>query len=238
MQLYHINPILLTAAVIPAVYLLIRVYQADRVEKEPPLLLASLLFLGILSTSGALLAERFGTWVLSLFFTQETLLYRLLLYFIVVGGSEEGAKYLLLKLRTWRSPAFNFQFDGIVYAVFVSMGFALWENIGYVMHYGLGTALIRALTAVPGHACFGVFMGVWYGCAGKYERYGRQASSAVCRKLAFIVPALLHGCYDFTASMPGYRHFTIFLLFVVLLFTVSLRLVRKIARNDWYEGSF
>ncbi len=76
--------------------------------------------------------------------------YNVLLYFVVVALSEEGFKYLLLKKRTWYSSEFNCQFDGVVYAVFVALGFALWENISYVLMYGLGTAAIRAVTAVPG----------------------------------------------------------------------------------------
>ena len=50
---------------------------------------------------------------------------------------------------------------GKVYAVFVSLGFALWENISYVLHFGFQTAIVRSLTAIPGHACFGVFMGAF-----------------------------------------------------------------------------
>ena len=104
------------------------------------------------------------------------------MYFGVVAFSEEGAKYFLLKRRTWNSAAFNCQFDGVVYAVFVSLGFALWENISYVLMYGLSTALVRAVTAVPGHACFGVFMGVWYGLAKRLHGRERTArpSSAGC----------------------------------------------------------
>lgn len=90
---------------------------------------------------------------------QSSTAYNVLLYFVVVALSEEGFKYLLLKKRTWYSSEFNCQFDGVVYAVFVALGFALWENISYVLMYGLGTAAVRAVTAVPGHACFGVFMG-------------------------------------------------------------------------------
>jgi hypothetical protein len=45
---------------------------------------------------------------------------------------------------------FSQKFDGIVYAVFVSMGFAAIENIMYVFDYGYQTGLVRAFTAVPG----------------------------------------------------------------------------------------
>ena len=44
MFLLYMNPILIAAAVVPAVFLLIRVYRTDRLEPEPSGLLLSLLF--------------------------------------------------------------------------------------------------------------------------------------------------------------------------------------------------
>ena len=172
MFLFYVNPILIAAAVIPAIVLLRFVYKEDRLDKESPGLLLSLVIFGILSTFAAIVTEQIGETVLTLLLPQNSTAYNALLYFVVVALSEEGFKYLLLKKRTWYSGEFNCQFDGIVYAVFVSLGFALWENISYVLMYGLGTAAIRAVTAVPGHACFGVFMGAFYGLATyEYDGY-------------------------------------------------------------------
>lgn len=161
MFLFYVNPILIAAAVIPAIVLLRFVYREDRLDRESPGMLLSLVLFGILATFGALIAEQIGESVLALLVPPYTRAYNAILYFVVVALSEEGFKYLLLKKRTWWSQEFNCQFDGVVYAVFVSLGFALWENISYVVMYGLGTALVRAVTAIPGHACFGVFMGAF-----------------------------------------------------------------------------
>lgn len=145
MFLLYMNPILIAAAVVPAVFLLIRVYRADRLEPEPSGLLLSLILRGVFATVIAMMLEaRLGP-------AQERLCgkllpYNIIMYFVIVAFSEEGAKYILLRCRTWRSDAFNCQFDGVVYAVFVSLGFALWENLGYVAMYGLSTALVRAVT--------------------------------------------------------------------------------------------
>ena len=152
--------ILFLAAVLPAIFLIRKVYKMDTVEKEPVGLLVSLVFLAIGSILIAMAGEWLGGTVLSTFLMPDTVLYNLVYYFLVVGVSEELAKYLILRLRTWKAPAFNCRFDGVVYAVTVSLGFALWENIAYVMQYGFTTAVLRAVTAIPGHACFGVFMGV------------------------------------------------------------------------------
>ena len=224
--------ILIVAAVVPAVYLLIRVYRADRLEKEPAGLLISLVVLGIASTALAGIAEEFGEELLLELFPEEGLAFNILLYFVVVAVSEEGFKYLLLKIRTWKSPQFNCQFDGVVYAVFVSLGFALWENISYVLYYGFGTAVARAITAVPGHACFGVFMGVWYGVAKRYDLAGFAEESRRARRMSLMIPILLHGVYDFIATMESELMGIVFLAFVSWMFGAALKLVKKTSAAD------
>ena len=233
-MLFYGDLIQIAAAVLPALFLLYKVYQADRIEKEPPGLLISLVLYGILATGLAMVAEMVGGTVVGVLFPENSLLYRLFFYFGVVALAEEGAKYVLLKRRTWYSPAFNYQFDGLVYAVFVSLGFALWENISYVAMYGLQVALLRAVTAIPGHACFGVFMGVWYGLAKKFERRGDQEKAQRYCRMAFLVPAFLHGSYDFIASMESGLWSLLFVIFIVTLFVVALRLVKRQSAYDRY----
>ena len=232
MIFFYTHPILIAAAVIPAVFLLVHVYRADKLEKEPAPLLISLVLYGIAATFIALLLERFGSWLLGRYFPENSTPYNVLMYFGVVAFSEEGAKYFLLKRRTWNSAAFNCQFDGVVYAVFVSLGFALWENISYVLMYGLSTALVRAVTAVPGHACFGVFMGAFYGLAKRYDNFGDEYRSRRCRRLAVLVPVLLHGTYDFIATYEYDGYAWIFVVFVVLLFAAAYRRIKKLSRDD------
>lgn len=233
-MLFYGDLIQIAAAVLPALFLLYKVYQADRVEKEPTGLLISLVLYGILATGLAMVAEMIGGTVVGMLFPENSLLYRLLFYFGVVAMAEEGAKYVLLKRRTWYSPAFNYQFDGLVYAVFVSLGFALWENISYVAMYGLQVALLRAVTAIPGHACFGVFMGVWYGLAKKFERRENPEKARRYCRMAFLVPAFLHGSYDFIASMESGLWSLLFVIFIGVLFVVALRLVKRQSAYDRY----
>lgn len=228
------NLVLIAAAVIPAAVLLVKVERADKLEKESPRLLLSLIAFGVVSTVLAAAGERAGVWLLDGLFDSESLLYRLLLYFGVVALSEEGAKYLLLRRRTWNDPEFNCQFDGVVYSVFVALGFALWENIGYVMTFGLNTALIRAVTAVPGHACFGVFMGAWYGMAKRCEGAGDPEGVKRMRRRALLIPLLLHGFYDFAATSTREGMSLVFLGFVVAMFITASRTVKRFSANDSY----
>ena len=226
--------ILVAAAVIPALILLVRIYRLDRLEREPVSLLLKLLVLGVLSTALASISEQLGDIALAYFFPESSLAYRILLYFVVVVLSEEGLKYLLLKKQTWRNPHFNCQFDGVVYAAFVSLGFAIWENIAYVLRYGMATAMARAVTAIPGHACFGVFMGVWYGVAKRQEMWGYPEQAKSSRILAVILPALLHGLYDFIASQQQEGLSLVFVGFVVLMFVMAYSLAKRTAYSDRY----
>jgi RsiW-degrading membrane proteinase PrsW (M82 family) len=229
---YHV--ILIAAAVIPAIFLMIRVWRADRLEPEPPRLMLNLVTAGVISALIALCSERILSFVLDSAVASNTLLYQVLLYFVVVAVSEEGAKYFMLRRRTWRNPEFNCQYDGLVYAVFVSLGFALWENISYVLHFGFKTALVRAVTAIPGHACFGVFMGVFYGIARRLENEGRHGASKLCRRFGLLISILLHGAYDFIASMETEQGSWYFAGFVAVLFVLSFILVGKTAKKDRY----
>lgn len=226
------NWILILAAVIPAIFLMVKVYRSDRLEKESPALLRSLAVAGVLSSLLALVEERVLSAILGAAVPAGTVLYNVILYFVIVAFSEESSKYIFLKKRTWLSPEFNCQYDGVVYAVFVSLGFALWENISYVMSYGFSTAIVRAVTAIPGHACFGVFMGVFYGIAKKYDRLGAQGKSKFFRTLSFLIPAFLHGTYDYIASLQQMQSGWYFVIFIAALFTVSLTLVDQSSGND------
>jgi protease PrsW len=112
--------------------------------------------------------------------------------FAVAGFTEELFKFIALYVLIWKSPDFNDKYDGIVYATFVSLGFAGVENVMYVLQSGFNTGLMRAFTAVPAHAIFGITMGYYFGMARFYRK--RQTE---LKLKALWVPILLHGIYDF-----------------------------------------
>ena len=224
--------VLVIAAVVPAIFLMIQAYRSDRLEKESPRLLWSLVKAGIFSSLIALVAERVLGFLLDLTVPKDSVLYNAILYFVIVAFAEEGAKSFMLRRHTWNTPEFNCRYDGVVYAVFVSLGFALWENISYVMSYGFTTAIVRALTAIPGHACFGVFMGVFYGIAKKYDYANTQGKMKFFSILSVVIPALLHGTYDYIASIESGTWY--FVGFVAVLFAVSYLLVGRMSKKDQY----
>ncbi|MDO4938746.1 MAG: PrsW family intramembrane metalloprotease [Lachnospiraceae bacterium] len=224
--------ILIIAALIPAIILFIKVYRSDRLEKESPALLWSLVTGGILSTLLAMVEETVGQWILDSILPDGGVLYDVIMYFVIVAIAEETSKYIFMRRRTWNSPEFNCTYDGVVYALFTSLGFALWENISYVLNFGFSTALVRAVTAIPGHASFGVFMGVFYGLAKKYEKHGDAAKSKLLCFLGIAAAALMHGTYDFLATQSSEKGSVYFLIFVVALFAAAYFLVNKFSKND------
>lgn len=232
----YYNYLLIAAAVIPAVFLMIRVYESDHLEKESPSLLYILVRAGILSSLLALVEERIFCYVLDQYVEPNTVKYNVILYFCIVAIAEESSKYIFLRKNSWNCREFNCLYDGVVYAVFVSLGFALWENISYVLNFGLTTAIARAVTAIPGHACFGVFMGVFYGISKKYDYAGDSFKKGLFTVLTLLVPVLLHGAYDYIATLEQQNGGWYFLAFVAALFILSYILVGNMSKKDEVIG--
>ncbi len=234
MQLFtgDFNPILIAAAVIPAIILMILVYKTDKLEREPIGSLIRLVFYGMLSTLLASALETAGEFLLGLFCRSEAV-YRILLYVVIVGIGEELCKFLLLKTRTWTLESFNCRYDGVVYAAFIALGFALWENIQYVLLYGFDTALIRAVTAVPGHCSFGVFMGIWYGSARQAAADGDDAKARRALFLSVLLPGLVHGAYDLIATSETDLSL-LFIPCVLVIFVLAYLNIKKASKNDEY----
>ena len=225
--------ILLAAAVLPAAFLLYRVYKMDTIEKEPWSILRKLLLWGALSGIPAALVESLLTGVVQNLLEEGTLLYNFVFGFIVAALVEERFKFFFLYKFTFKNPAFNYRFDGVVYAVFVSMGFAILENVLYVFQGGLGVALSRALLALPLHAACGVYMGIAYG-QQKVNSLYKSASFGSVARACLPVPILIHGFYDSCAfSAENYPIFLlVFVVFVILMFLMVYRSLKRESARD------
>ncbi|MBQ0146680.1 MAG: PrsW family intramembrane metalloprotease [Lachnospiraceae bacterium] len=226
--------LLIIAAVIPAIVMMVKVYRSDRIEKESPQLLWSLIVGGVLSTLLALIEETVGQWILAALIPEDSPAFNIIMFFVVVAISEETSKYIMMKSRTWKNPEFNCQYDGVVYALFTSLGFALWENISYVLSYGFSTALVRAITAIPGHASFGVFMGVFYGAAKKASANGDEKKSRLLRFVGIFAAVIMHGAYDYLATMADNTGSWWFLVYMIALFIVAFITVSKASQKDTF----
>jgi RsiW-degrading membrane proteinase PrsW (M82 family) len=182
---------LLFVATTPIIVIIIYIYIKDKYEKESKRILAYTFLLGA---------------VVSIFIT--TMLYGLfdLLFpkpddlsvwqqfikaFFIVAFIEEFSKYVIVRYYNQPRKGFNEPFDGIIYAVMVSMGFAAVENIFYVFEGGMEVALLRAFTAIPAHATFGIIMGYFMGKA----KFSKNIVKWNLIGLSFAI--LFHGAYDF-----------------------------------------
>jgi RsiW-degrading membrane proteinase PrsW (M82 family) len=220
------------AAVLPAAILMRYIYRKDKVEKEPPALLVSLLLFGVAAALVSIVLESVGSRILSSLRDPSSPVYIIATAFLVVGVVEEGTKFIFLKRRTWRDPNFNYRFDGIVYAVFVSLGFAAFENISYVMGYGLSVAFPRALLAIPGHMGFAVFMGLFYGRAKLCADMGHRGRSKVNLWAGYLAAVFFHGFYDTCAMTNSALSSILFLGFVIVMYIVVFLLIKEESGSD------
>ncbi len=210
---------ILLASIAPVFIILFYVYFRDKYEKEPLGLLIKSLLSGMLIVLPVIFVERILSAVMPSGGRVWSALYQA---FVVAGSTEEVFKLMALYLLVWKSPSFNEKFDGIVYAVFVSLGFAMVENILYVMEGGMETALVRGVTAVPAHALFGITMGYYLGIARMYKELKQEYLWK-----ALLFPILLHGIYDFILMVKVNWLLLMFVPYVAVLYLMGMKKMKN-----------
>ena len=214
----------------PALALMFYVYKKDKVEKEPMGLIVRLFVFGMIAGPIAGLLETVAFNMFEALLNPGALLL-ILEYFIGVAAVEEGLKYIFLS-TVRKNPNFNYVFDGIVYAVAVSLGFAALENVLYVFDGGLEVAVMRAIFSVPGHCADGVIMGCFFGLAKQHEMHGRKSSATLNYVLAFVLPTIEHGFYDAALSSESDILALIGMAFQLAFIAFAAFLVHKISKED------
>lgn len=214
------------SAVAPVIFLLLFIYSKDKKAPEPTDQLLRAFRYGILSALCVMV-------VMSPFASSgepSSLWQCAKVSFLEAGIPEEFFKWLFLYILIWRSPQFDEYIDGIIYAVFVSMGFACLENVMYVLPGTMATAFTRALLSVPAHFLFAVIMGYYFSMARFHPE--RRTCYMI---YSFVLPMIAHGLFDTLAFwMDTFDDYSIysfaFFLFVLLdiwLWRKGARLIRK-----------
>jgi RsiW-degrading membrane proteinase PrsW (M82 family) len=224
---------LLILSIAPIVIILFYIYYRDKYEKEPILLLVKAVAMGFIIVIPVVYVEKF---LMLFIYSINGVPWGKPFYnaFVVAAFTEEIFKFAAVYILIWKHEEFNEKFDGIVYAVFVSLGFALVENVLYVFgtENGTHTALIRAFTAVPAHAMFGILMGYHIGLAKFFpfiKGYKRHLFDALW------VPIVFHGIYDFILMVnKPYLLFTFF-PFIIIMFVVSNNKMNTHSNNSIYK---
>lgn len=215
----------LIAALLPAIVLLVYIWKKDP-HKEPVSQLVRAVLLGVAICLPVATAEMYiQRAIFGADGTVSTLFDSTIQAFCVAAIPEEAAKLFVLWLLLRKNPHFDEHFDGIIYAVYVSLGFAAVENVFYVMSQEnwWSVAVARALLAVPGHYAFAVMMGYYYAL---YHFVERSKKNAVCMLL---VPVMAHGIYDALALSGSVNPLVGAIAFVVLIFFCIK--MHKFARN-------
>jgi RsiW-degrading membrane proteinase PrsW (M82 family) len=219
-------------ALAPGVAIMLYIYLKDKHEREPLSLLLISFIYGMFSTLITLAIS----WPLEMLVVlrQNDIVREFFSAFFKVALVEEFSKFVFVRFVLYPNKNFNEPFDGIVYAVMVSMGFATLENIVYVFQYGLEIAILRMFTAVPAHATFGVLMGYFLG-KGKFA----QHRSLYYSLIALLAATVFHGTYDyflFIAEVTGV--WTWISICTIISLVIGLILSRKAIRLHLQASPF
>ena len=218
---------LLLISLAPVFIIAFYIYISDKYEKEPFRHLLKALFTGVIIILPVVFIEKF---LISFSYLFEGLSKAAYNAFVVASVCEEGFKYLGFVLIVWGNRNFNEKFDGIVYSVFISLGFAAVENILYVFQGGLFTGIVRALTAVPAHALFGTVMGYYFGLARFYPQMKRKYLF-----LALVIPFIWHGLYDFLLLGHNQILLLLFIPFIIFFWINGFRKMKKLSDESEFR---
>ena len=232
--MYNVS-VMLFLSIIPVILILLFVYHKDK-KKEPFLLLLVLFCLGIVSCFAVLKISSLLKTILPFMSmsTKDMNFINVMLYsFIGVALVEELCKWCMVFFVGYHNKEFEEIYDILVYAVFVALGFAFYENISYVFYIGnVKTAFLRAISAVPGHACYAISMGYYLSIAKQCSYKKRKDLERSNIALSILIPTVLHGIYDF-CLMLGYKAFVyVFIIFVIYLYFATIKRIREMAASN------
>ncbi|MGF7050009.1 RsiW-degrading membrane proteinase PrsW (M82 family) [Paenibacillus sp. DS2015] len=181
---------IIASSVAPSLALLTYFYLKDKYDQEPLHMVLRVFLLGLLIVFPVMIIQR----GLTLGLGENPFVDS----FFISSGVEEFLKWFVLYHMIYNHTEFDEPYDGILYAVAISLGFATVENVLYAWysHASVGTMFIRALLPVSGHALFGVMMGYYIGRA-------RFAEGKVVKKYliySFLFSWFVHGVYDLILS--------------------------------------
>jgi RsiW-degrading membrane proteinase PrsW (M82 family) len=219
------NPLVAISGALPALFLMWVVERYDAKRPEPRSALRKVALFGGLSTIPCIVVQL----ALDGGHGPASLSSALFTSYVSAGLVEESAKALCLYLAVWRHPAFDERFDGIVYGTRAGLGFALVENVGYLLgaHSAegfVGIFIMRAVLAVPGHAIWGGFTG-HYAAMRRFDKSG----PGVLGGLAIAV--LMHGTYDAALFAQPFLPPAVAVPLVLMPLTLVVIGYRRLKRN-------
>lgn len=223
--------ILFTVSILPVFLIGMFIYKRDK-DKEPTKLLIKLFLGGFGSCLLTFLLSSITAFIFPILSADAEYLNLIeLIFYVFVGIAlvEEFSKWLMAYLISYKDEHFDRLYDAIIYCVFVALGFACFENLLYVYQNGLGTGFIRAVTAVPGHACDGLFMGYFLGLSKISELNNRVDLKNKNLLLSILVPTVTHGIYDYCLFTGKTVFIIIWVIFVIGTYVYFFKKIKKIS---------
>jgi len=221
----------IVVSILPVILLGLFIYKKDE-KKESSKLLFKLFICGVSSCFPAVILELiFGSFLPELEYMNY---FQIFVYsFFVIALFEELCKWFFVYKISYQHDDFDSLYDMVVYASFVALGFACFENILYVSSNGIMTGLFRAISAVPGHVCDGILMGSYLSLAKINEVKGENKLSKKYKIYSLLIPMVTHGIYDFCLFTQNFILIGIFLIYVIALFIICYKKVRHTSSNNF-----
>jgi RsiW-degrading membrane proteinase PrsW (M82 family) len=223
------TPELLVLAVAPSLAIFIIFYLRDKYDREPWRYLLATFLLGAVMVvpAGFIESVLFSWWGIDIF-SPTNLLVQLLAMVFIVGIVEEGCKFLVVRGYAWGKQAFNEPYDGIMYTLMASLGFATIENILYVWQWGILVAWLRAFLSVPMHALTAVIMGYYIGKA-KYENKPALSYTGLW------IAILLHGTFNWFVGSQNVWLLAAAPVMIVYIWWVGIRASKMHAEDSPFK---
>ena len=216
-------------AIAPIVIILLTIYIKDKFEKEPIILALTGTLLAFIMAIPITFTEKY----LLNFAPQKTIYYAFYVSFVIAAFVEETYKYIILRFLIWKNNNYNEPVDGILYSVYISLGFATIENILYVFNPTLGglqTAILRAIFSIPAHAIFGVYMGYYL----SKEKFFKVKINF----LSILMPIFIHGLYDLLLFFKAKYISVLFILFFIYIAIISVKRINKYIDISPFKNTF
>lgn len=220
---------LIVLAIAPIITIILWIYLKDRYDKEPIRILSKFFILGILVSILAIYTEEI--FIKINIFTDK--IYIFYMSFLVAGVVEEGLKALIFIPTVLKEKNFNERLDGIIYSVFLSLGFATVENIIYILledpTLAFEVGIIRSIISVPAHMIFAVTMGYYI---SKYRFTSSNTKKRKYLTLSIILPIILHGVFDFILMIQYRWSIIVFVVYIVYLWKITLDRLDEYTNNS------
>ena len=250
-------------AMIPGLFLCGYVFYKDRVEKEPVGLLALLFGAGVVGYIPSFFLQKSvvrlidGMFADQMSFSAEgaltysssgaEILHNILCAVFGFSLIQICIKWVILYFGTHKNKNFNYLFDGVVYSVFLSLGFAVAENIHFALQNDADMIVVKLMTSIPCHLFVSIMMGYYYTMwhtrfiVNRIEKNMLSAgivkedkirSSAGWLACSIIIPMFVNSLYSFTSSNKNQTVVMLFFAVVFLIYGLSFVTINHIASKE------